>query len=284
MSSDNLTSDLIFSRSQKNFYGHIISGVWFFFWSLYITINTIKDYWNTREMRQPFTSTLWFSNRNRRQWLADYNICFVAMSIQAIVALAWCFENGHYVVTDIEQYMVLYFGLAMHCLLSSLKRQMSMPFLHVDYFSLIIFNLCGAIVMMGHLEGDGHHNPLESVGHKHGAKALLGLCIVTTLEAANRQSLKLPILRAFLTMVMGTWFFHLAFSLYSPIEGLPIWNPHSHHLKMIVTACFGAYCLFDLGFIFLVCWITTKRFKTENCLYFIQEKEEQEKLLNGVQL
>lgn len=288
MTIENATEKLAFDRLQKNFFGHLLCGHWFIFWSFYSAINLMRTYWKCQATRQPFTATLWFSqtpsNSGRRCCLSDYNICFILSCIQAVVVFAWCFEDGRYVINDTEQYLVLFLAQALHCLLASLQYHRLLgsdsKFLPIDYLSFAVSNVSGAVVLYGHMGGS---NPLQVSGHAYSARLLLGLSLLGGLEASFRHNLKLPFLRALLTMIVGTWFIHLAFALYPPINGLPYWDFKEHHFRMFFTACFGSHVLVDLGLMFLLCWIATRLCKPSDNLPFAQVEEEHEKLMNGRQ-
>ena len=71
-----------------------------------------------------------------------------------------------------------------------------------------------------------------------------------------RHTAVLPMLRALLSMLQGTWFWGVGFILYNPLPGAQPWDPDDHHSLMFAVVCFSWHVAVNLVLVIAVGGVT----------------------------
>lgn len=105
-----------------------------------------------------------------------------------------------------------------------------------DYASIIVALLVEGALFKFHLFG---RSSLDILLHTL-LLYVIGISIlVVAAEAAYRKSPVLPMLRALLTLLQGTWFWAVGTILYNPVPGAEKWEQEDHHALMLAVICFS---------------------------------------------
>lgn len=118
-----------------------------------------------------------------------------------------------------------------------------------DYFGVVIALLVEGALFKFHLF---ERTELDILLHTLLLYVIAFSVIVVILEHFNRSMAILPLLRALLTMVQGTWFWAVGIILYNPTNGAQPWDPNDHQSHMLAVVCFSWHVACNLVLMFIV--------------------------------
>ena len=240
-----------------NVTGHLVPGTMFILTGLWWLYNVVYDIVNAQSSRlgeaQPYTSRIWYApriiSRNRCSQLKAIleplvKICLgLVGSLMELTGAHWTLydENGDF------------------------EHESMNNFSHATMFSFFV--LSGVIDIMQHFGLiSGRH--LSKVGHlimalaffvegflfyfhldgrsaldSHAHSIVYFLCFSTSVtyvaESIWVECGMLGLLRCFLVILQGSWFFQIAFMLYGPRK----WSEKSHAAAMLAPVAFAWHCL-----------------------------------------
>ncbi|KAK7503020.1 hypothetical protein BaRGS_00005646 [Batillaria attramentaria] len=122
-----------------------------------------------------------------------------------------------------------------------------------DYFGVVIALLVEGALFKFHLFG---RDTLDILIHTLLLYVIAFSAVVVVLEHFNRQMAILPMLRALLTLVQGTWFWAVGIILYNPVKDATPWDPEDHHSLMLAVVCFSWHVAVNMLLMFIVGGVT----------------------------
>jgi hypothetical protein len=93
-----------------------------------------------------------------------------------------------------------------------------------------------ALLFMFHLHG---RTQFDIVIHTLLLYVVYGNIIVTLVEMRYRNSVTVSLVRTYLLLLQGTWFWQAGFLLYNPLPGAEQWHAEDHNEIMVVTMMFA---------------------------------------------
>jgi len=146
-----------------------------------------------------------------------------------------------------------------------------------DYFTGSLAFLIEAMLFLFHIE---HQDKFEQTIHLLLIFVISLCCLTSTIEAWMPDKLSFKYIRAFFTILQGTWFWQIAFFIYNPIPGYPmVWHAASPHAQnMWVSVIFSWHCIAILTLQLLI--ICFSWFVKHGCKFNISKF----KMQNGLEL
>jgi hypothetical protein len=93
-----------------------------------------------------------------------------------------------------------------------------------------------AILFMFHLHG---RTQFDVIIHTLLLYVVYGNIIATVMEMRYRNSVTVSLVRTYLLLLQGTWFWQAGFLLYNPLPGAEPWHDEDHNEIMVVTMMFA---------------------------------------------
>ncbi|XP_066277220.1 transmembrane protein 45B-like [Branchiostoma lanceolatum] len=243
-----------------NFIGHAAPGCFFMFFGLWWTIR-YSVMWASRLGGRTTRSAheacccsgpLRFLKRVPIEGLVKMTIATGGIIFEQLVA-HWILidpKTGHFHILGNWQHTTMYafFLLNGFCdVLIALKAPLPSG---IDFATLSLAVSVEGLLFFYHLHG---RTDLDVHVHQLLILAIAPSVAVTGLEAWNPRTVHLPMLRAALAMLQGTWLWQAGFILYPPFPGHE-WDLENHENMMFVSM---AFCWHILGILLFMCVVYT---------------------------
>ena len=216
-----------------NFMGHVIPSCFFMIFALWWMMDTLNCYFRPKNKRKQFKSRImqYVTCCQGRRQVTPMAWIIVVVTIIGIIfeILLSPLHAGSSPNAGNIQHASMYFCFCLvglqalvtnHCTPLSQRRQL-------EYISFLMALSVEALLFRFHLDGRGH---VDVAMHTMLMYVLYAAVLVTIAELHKENSVILPLARSFLTMLQGTWFMQLAFTLYNPWT-----DPWGRHLSSMTT-------------------------------------------------
>nr|KAG5711040.1 hypothetical protein BaRGS_013774 [Batillaria attramentaria] len=244
---------------MSSFVGHALPGAMFFLLGAWWTVQVMRRYFMCRQTGERFRSTVifpfFFCPGERMRKLPMEAIVMIALGgvgiikelIGGINHTTHRFDSMHN-----GQHITMYSFFLLSGVLDILTSRGLAPE-GSDYFGLVIALLMEGMLFKFHLFG---RDKLDILIHTLLLHVIALSAVVVVLEHFNRQMAILPLMRALLTLVQGTWFWAVGFILYNPVKDATPWDPEDHHSLMLVVVLFGWHVAVNMLLMFIVGGVT----------------------------
>jgi hypothetical protein len=175
--------------------------------------------------------------------------CFIKIfftSIGICIEFNSSFKAEKNVAPD-NQHIIMYFMFLINSLCEVFTYYRILVPKGADYFTGSLAFLIEALLFLFHIE---HQDKFEQIIHILLIFVICLCCLSSTIEAWMPDRLSFKYIRAFFTILQGTWFWQIAFFIYNPIPGYPkVWHASSPHAQnMWVSVIFSYHCICILAF------------------------------------
>ncbi|KAK7108713.1 hypothetical protein V1264_016397 [Littorina saxatilis] len=225
-----------------SFIGHAVPGSFFFLFGLWWLIQVMRRHFLCRQTRQRFRSTLLYpvtccSGPRMREVTVEPFVKMVLSGCGIVVEIIGGTNHVSHRFDSIgnAQHITMYFFFALSGVFDLLAMKGLAPE-GTDYMGVAIALLVEGVLFKFHLFG---RNELDVLIHTLLLYVIAFSALVVMLEAAYRKTALLPMLRAVMTMIQGTWFWALGIILYNPMPGAQPWDPENHRSLMLAVVSFS---------------------------------------------
>lgn len=225
-----------------SFIGHAVPGSFFIMFGVWWLTQVMRRYFRCRQRGTLFRSTLTYDVRvcpGRRmqnvpvESLVKIIACFLGIIVEIIGGV----NSGTHRFDSVgnAQHITMYFFFLLTGVFDILTAKGFAP-LGSDYIAVVLALLIEGALFKFHLYG---REQLDVTIHTLLLYVIGFSALVLAIEAAYRATPVLPILRALLCMVQGTWFWALGTILYNPLPGAVPWDQTDHRSLMLAVTCFS---------------------------------------------
>ena len=229
------------TTKMGSFIGHAIPGTFFMLMGIWWMVNVLRRLYQSKKANaQPFRSkpslVTMFGH-----WRFDPESAFAVFAalVGLMVELRGIYLPTSRVKPHHIQHATMYFFFGLAGLLGILRNKLEkhLPFVESLHYALLMFSFAvEALLFQFHLYG---RDELDVVLHLLLVKTAWLCALVCLLEMCRPDVVMLPLARAFLTCVQGTWFWQVGFVLYNPVPGAAPWDPEDHHQLMLVACIYS---------------------------------------------
>lgn len=215
-----------------SFFGHALPGSFFIIFAFWWMVQTYRRYFKSlkKQNREPFRSSPTFPIhiRQRKVNIEAYTVvtcCFLGMLVELVAAPI----KNHKLYNGNIQHGTMYFFFGLTALSAVVLPKIKLfPSYHnIVYVLLSMAYLAEGLLFKFHLFG---RTGIDVLLHTLLVYTIFASVIVTLMEIKYRNNVLLPLSRAFLTLLQGTWFWQAAFVLYPPLSNP--WGAHDNQEKM----------------------------------------------------
>ena len=213
-----------------SFFGHALPGTFFILFASWWCVQVFRRFYQSLQTRTgsgPFLSSVTFPIRTRRGWV-DIEAYFtvIAVALGMFVELVCApIKNGKLYMGNV-QHGTMYFFFGMTSLFALVLRRIKVisdPD-GLVYICLFMAYTAEGLLFKFHLFG---REGLDVQLHTLLVYTIFASSLITLFEYKYRNNVLLPLSRAFLTCLQGTWFWQAAFILYPPFSDP--WGSNSGH-------------------------------------------------------
>ncbi|XP_076356940.1 transmembrane protein 45B-like [Tachypleus tridentatus] len=241
------------------FGGHILPGSFFILFATWWTISLFNRYFRTLNRRSPlvkFRASATFPCR-----------CFPHVPVEGVLKVLFCaigitgetvtafdsqgrftaMVNAHHIT------MFFFFGVNGVVDIFHLYKLPIPP--DSDYVSMVMALSVEGLLFHFHLHG---RSDMDAHLHTLLLYTVIASAMVLVVEINHRGNVLVVFLRAFFTLLQGTWFYQIGFILYNPFPGVLPWDVNNHQQIMLVTAIFAwhmAAIIVFMGLIGFMIWL-----------------------------
>ena len=244
-----------------SFGGHALPGSFFLIFAVWWTIRIFQRYYQSlRKGSKPYYNTLTFPCGclcgGLKTWELEgfLKIFFTAVGFAGEVITAH--NNGKFTYLGNGQHATMFFFFGMSGLIDILVHYRAPLPKGIEYLAAMQAVLVELLLFVFHLHGRGS---LDVLVHHLLLFAIFMTLISALIELCCRQSVLAALARAYFLFLQGTWFWHIAFILYNPIEGIAKWEMENHDHIMVVTMLYawhmGGIFIFMLATGAIIGWI-----------------------------
>ncbi|XP_077449276.1 transmembrane protein 45B [Stigmatopora argus] len=249
---------------MANFGGHAIPGAFFLLFGLWLTIkHTLQHYWKKNQLKGRAILPPFFKRMEYIEGGLQIFASFVGIMVEQFVvdgphARLYDAENNAWVKLMNWQHstMYLFFGISgIALVLSTFSKLVPVG---VDRFALSLALFVEGFLFYYHVHS---RPPLDAHIHTLLLVAVFSGSASTMMEVFVRDHFILELLKAFLFILQGSWFYQIGFVLFPP-RG-PQWDLTLHSNIMFVTMCFCwhiASAFFVVTCTSAAVWIIIRRF------------------------
>ncbi|XP_061595805.1 transmembrane protein 45B [Cololabis saira] len=232
---------------MANFGGHAIPGTFFLFYGVWLAVkHTLQHYWKTsqpkgRQVMPPFFKRMDYIEGGLKIFATFVGIMVEQFVVDGPHARLYDRDNKSWVKLMNWQHstMYLFFGISgMALVIATAFRRVPAG---VDRFALSLALFVEGFLFYFHVHA---RPPLDAHIHSLLLVAVFGGSASTMAEVFIRNNVVLELLKAFLFILQGSWFYQIGFVLY-PLSG-PQWDLEQHGNIMFVTMCFCWHLAVDL--------------------------------------
>jgi len=220
--------------------GHVLPGTFFVGFALWWIYSILYRYYKCRFTHQEdnYRNSVTFTVATFSKLPVEGIIKVIATGVGIIGEVATAFdEHGRWVHWGNAQHISMYFFFGFSGVMDVLYfYEFNLP-PNLDYACAGIAFVMEYFLFAFHLHG---RTPLDVMVHTFLMYTILGAAVCGGLEAAHRTSPILALGRAYVVLIQGVWFIHIAFILYPPL-GMAKWDEESHEAMMFVPLAFSWY-------------------------------------------
>lgn len=254
---------------MASFAGHALPGTFLILIAIWWTIQTYRRYFNilAGKGRRHFTSTVTFpvvisSRRIDIESYVSLSCCVFVIMVELVgVPIVY-----HHYNTVNYQHITLYcfFALvpATAIILPKLKVFPTSHCCDLTYVSLVLCYLVEGLIFNFHLF---NRTPIDVLVHTLLVYTALSSVTVTALEIKWRHSVILPLARAFLTMLQGSWLWQVAVTLNEPDTPATAVVHEADNKDSMIIACFFSWHIASIFLTTTVCGFVCGRYYKANC-------------------
>lgn len=225
-----------------SFIGHAIPGSFFFMFGIWWLTQVMRRYFRCRQEGTAFRSTLTYDvrvcpGRRMRNVPVESLVKIVACLLGIVVEIIGGINSVTHRFDNVGnvQHITMYFFFLLTGVLDILTAKGLAP-PGSDYMGVVLALLIEGALFKFHLFG---RSDLDVLVHVLLLYVIGFSAILICVEAAYRTAPVLPMLRALLCMVQGTWFWALGTILYNPLPDAVPWDQHDHTSLMLAVVCFS---------------------------------------------
>lgn len=242
------------------FAGHALPGSFLFILGAWWTFGAWRVYVRSRARKRPYIGRAWYVLP-----CASCGCCFegavkiacCAIGIAGEVATG--FKGGRFVHMGNTQHVSMYLFYLFSGLVDVLTN-CRFPFpTDTDYVGLLLAVTVEGLLFHFHLHGRAH---LDVLIHTILVYVIAAEAACVIVEMCRKHSSLAALGRGYCGMLQGTWFWQVGFMLYSPLQGSPTWDVHSHDDMMLAASVFTWHMLASLlltGLLGFVAWAVCSR-------------------------
>ncbi len=224
-----------------SFTGHALPGSFFIVYALWWTIQIFRRYYRSLQpggasyrssVTFPCSCLCW----RFKQWEVEgfLKIFFAAVGMAGEISPT--FHSGKPVSMKDAQHATMYFFFMMSGIIDILvHHRISVIPPGIEYVTVMLALIAEGILFKFHLHG---RSDLDVLIHTFLLYAIYGSILAFAAEMYFRTSLMVALVRAFFTLVHGTWFWQVGFILYNPNPKAVPWNESDHQQMMVATMIF----------------------------------------------
>ncbi len=221
--------------------GHAMPGSFLFVIALYWTIQIFRRYMKAfMNNGPPFQGSP--SYPLHTDCLQHFDITGYLFVISGTICtlnviIVYKFDLHGIQIKDIQHITIflffLLFGLV--SLITPTLRKSIPEMEDVCYLVMAMAFFVEGIIFKFHLFG---RNDLDVIAHTLLYNVVFLTVLIIILEINYKNSVLLTLLRAYLTLLHGTWFWQLAFILYNPLQGVTPLDSDKHENLMLIVCMF----------------------------------------------
>ncbi|KAK4292515.1 hypothetical protein Pmani_034725 [Petrolisthes manimaculis] len=189
-------------------------------------------------------------------------LCFSHMQLEGVLKITFTiigivgefvtgFKGGKFVNLENAQHIVMYFFFCLNGVMDVLSHYGAPQPPHMDYVTACLAFAIEAVIFSHHLHG---LTSMDIQMHKMLLYLAWGCVVALMAEVYFRRSIVPALIRIYLVLLQGTWFFQIGFILYPP-WGMEEWDQEDHSQMMVVTITFCWHAALVFLFMLLVNWI-----------------------------
>jgi len=212
--------------------GHILPGTSFLLLGLWWTCNIWQRYWSARQQRRRFQATVMFPVRGV-PWdsIAMLLLTLIGVTGEVVNGLV----DGRLDNMGVGQHITMYLVFALAAVLEVAQTSGLGLVPGQEYVGLVMAYAAQFLLFAHH----GHHgkSELEMLVHQLLQYVVMGCVLSTLAEMVYRHSVMAALARAFFTLLQGTWFFQVGFTIWPP-PGWTTWDFDSMRHHQLATVVF----------------------------------------------
>ncbi|XP_005093342.1 transmembrane protein 45B isoform X2 [Aplysia californica] len=234
------------------FVGHAVPGTFFIVFALWYIVQTFRRFLACRPRKSEFVSTHFFlcdclCGRLKNLPLESFvKILVSTIGCVGEIVTGYEWTGDHFGMNNAQHAtMFFFFGLSGVVDVFSHYKRTLVP--DLDYIVSIIALFVEWLLFRFHLHG---RSSLDSQVHMLLVYAIFLNIVVVAAEIKYRNSVLCPLARGYFFLLQGSWFWQIAFILYSPLPNSH-WSSEDHDQIMLSVLIFSWHCAADLVVVLL---------------------------------
>ncbi|KAJ8299781.1 hypothetical protein KUTeg_023841 [Tegillarca granosa] len=232
-----------------NFGGHALPGAFFLLFGVWWTIQILIQYYsclkhNVKFISQGMFPCSCFCGRLKKWPIQPCMVIFfttVGLSLEIYTGIS----HGKFDAPGNAQHATMFFFFGLTAFINLLAYfKIAMP-KDLDYVMGAIAFTIEWVLFRFHLHG---RTPLDVLLHTLLMYVIGANILSIFIELKYRDQVLAPLLRSYLVILQGTWFWQVGFILYNPNPDAEKWDEESHRQMMTATMYFA----WHLGVVFLL--------------------------------
>ncbi|XP_067675443.1 transmembrane protein 45B-like [Haliotis asinina] len=236
-----------------NFGGHALPGSFFIIFAMWYLVRLYQLYYSSKQRNTRFTSRVMMScpclpSRLKVLPIEAFVKIFL-ISVGFSLEIYTGMRHGKFVAVGNGQHATMFFFFGFTGIVDILHYYRAPIPPNTEYISYFIAFMVEGLLFKFHLHG---RSELDVLLHTFLVYVIFAGAVSVLVEMRFRHHILASVMRSYLMLLQGTWFWQVAFILFNPIEGATPWKQDDHEHMMIATLYFTWHCGVNFVIVLLI--------------------------------